>query len=221
MNYNHSNSFYDDVILSVAQLSLTTKLNTKSRIIASSGVFQIELLEHVGKNDYKPLFSISEHLAKEYGEKAILTKATIQKYFNKSGSLPFIARYRGEIIGYIIGIILEELSREPWARTDENFGKGNTLYTYAFVVMSQYKGCGYAKMLKRVYLNWAKKREHVRYITGHVKLGVSSKFTGDIKIINRVDNWQETGKTFEYYRRDLDPDQVYIIKRDPPISARV
>ena len=76
-------------------------------------------------------------------------------------------------------------------------------------------------MLKRVYLNWAKKRDNVRYITGHVKLGVSSKFTGDIKIINRVDNWQETGKTFEYYRRDLDPEQVYIIKRNPPISARV
>ena len=203
------------------QLSLTTKLNTKSRIIASSGVFQIELLEHVGKEDYPALFSISEHLAKEYGKKAVLSKATIQKYFNKPGSLPFIARYRGDIIGYIIGILLEELSHEPWARTDENFGKGNTLYTYAFVIISQYKGCGYAKMLKRVYLNWAKKRESLRYISGHVKIGVSANFSGDIKIINRVENWRDTGKTFEYYRRDLDPEQIHTLKKDPPLTTRV
>ena len=69
--------FSDDVILAVEQLSLTTKLNTKSRIIASSGVFQIELLEHIGKEDYPALFAISEHLAKEYGEKAVLTKVFI------------------------------------------------------------------------------------------------------------------------------------------------
>ncbi len=203
------------------QLSLTTKLKTKSRIIASSGVFQIELLEHVGIDDYPSLFSISENLVNEYGKKAILTKTTIQKYFNKSGSLPFIARYRGEIIGYIIGILLEELNHEPWAITDENFGKGNTLYTYAFVVQSQYKGCGYAKMLKRVYINWAKKRKSIQFITGHVKTGVSSNFTGDIKIINRTDNWQGTGKTFEYYRRNLDPNQIHALKKDPPITIRV
>ena len=46
-------------------------------------MFQIELLEHIGKEDYPSLFAISEHLAKEYGEKAVLTKVTIQKYFNK------------------------------------------------------------------------------------------------------------------------------------------
>ena len=203
------------------QLSLTTKINSKSRIIASSGLFQIEYFENVGKSDYKSLFSISEHLAKEYGEKAILTKNTIQKYFNKPGSLPFIARYRGEIIGYIIGIMLEELNKEPWARTDENFGKENTLYTYAFVIMSQYKGCGYAKMLKRVYLNWAKKKDNIRYITGHVKLGISSNFTGNIQILNRIENWQNTGKIFEYYRRDLDPEMVYTTKKNPPITIRV
>jgi len=218
MNIIH---FYDDVILGVEQLSLTTKLTSNSRIIASSGVFQIELLDYVGKNDYPALFTISKHLAKEYGEIAVLTKTTIQKYFNKSGSLPFIARYRGEIIGYIIGLKLEELSQEPWARTDENFGKENTLYTYAFVVMSQYKGSGYAKMLKRVYLNWAKKQDSIRFITGHVKLGVSSNFTGDIKIINRVENWQNTGQTFEYYRRNLDPEQNHILKKDPPITTRI
>jgi len=138
------------------QLSFSTSQKSRSRVIASSGVFQIELLERVGEADYPQLIEISKSLVKEYGEKAILTKSTIQKYFNKSGSLPFIACYRNKIIGYIIGVPIEELSHEPWAQLDENFGKGNTLYTYAFVIQSEYKGNGYAKMLKRVFLSWAK-----------------------------------------------------------------
>jgi len=59
--------------------------------------------------------------------------------------------------------------------------------------------------LKRVYLSWAKKRLSIRYITGHVILGVSSRFSGEIKIVNRVDNWQDTGKTFLNYE---DPDWI-------------
>ncbi len=185
------------------QLEFASKKDSTTRIIASSGVFQIELLEHVGENDYNVLIEISKHLAQQYGQKAILTKATIHKYFNKKSSLPFIARYRGDIIGYIVGVPLEELSTEPWARMDENFGKYDTLYTYAFVIMGQYKGNGYAKMLKRVYLNWAKKRGSIRYLTGHVKLGADSLNSQDIKIVSRTENWQNSGTTFEYYRRKL------------------
>jgi hypothetical protein len=203
------------------QLSIETTSETISRIIASSGVFQIELLDHVGENDYSALIEISKHLAKDFGEKAILTKSTIYKYFNKPGSLPFIARYRSEIIGYIIGVPLELLNSEPWAQLDENFGRRNTLYTYAFVVMTQYKGNGYAKMLKRVYISWAKKRDTIRYITGHVKTNVSNLFSGEIKIINRIENWQGTGHIFEYYRRDLHPDKPEKLKNNPPLATRV
>ncbi len=203
------------------QLSLYQDAQSASRVIASSGVFQIELLEHVGENDHPSLIAISEQLAGEYGEKAILTKATIHRYFNKKGSLPFIARYRDDIIGYIIGVPLEELSHEPWARMDPNFGKHNTLYTYAFVVLSDFKGNGYAKMLKRVFINWAKKREGIRFITGHVEIGVSSRFSGDVQITNRIDNWQGTGKTFEYYRRDLHPDQSSLQQHNPPLATRI
>lgn len=187
------------------QLEFASKKDSITRVIASSGVFQIELLENVGENDFSTLIEISKHLAQEYGGKAILTKATIHKYFNKKSSLPFIARYRGDIIGYIVGVPLEELNSEPWARMDENFGKYDTLYTYAFVIMTQYKGNGYAKMLKRVYLNWAKKRGSIRYVTGHVQVGTDSLYSPDIKIINRTENWQNSGKTFEYYRRKLRP----------------
>ena len=203
------------------QLLIQSEPKSKSRIIASSGVFQIELLDHVGQDDYPTLIEISKHLKSQYGEKAVLTKTTIQKYFNKPGSLPFIARYRGEIIGFIIGAPLEELSQEPWALLDQNFGKGNTLYTYAFIIMAQFKNNGYAKMLKRVYLSWAKKRMIFRFVTGLVKLGVSSRFTGEIKIVNRVDNWRETGETFEYYRRDLQPNESSLQKNNSPLAEKV
>ena len=198
------------------QLKFASKKDSTTRVIASSGVFQIELLENVGENDFSPLIEISKHLAQEYGPKAILTKATIHKYFNKNSSLPFIARYRGDIIGYIVGIPLEELNSEPWARMDDNFGKYDTLYTYAFVIMTQYKGNGYAKMLKRVYLNWAKKRGSIRFITGHVQIGTKSLYSTDIKIISRVENWQNSGKTFEYYRRKLRPDGLAYTVDTPP-----
>jgi len=203
------------------ELNFQHKSESKSTIIASSGPFQIELMEYVGTNDYNPLINISESLVYKYGTAAKLTPNTIQTYFNKEGSLPFIARHQGNIIGYIIGVPLEILNIEPWARLDINFGKTNTLYTYAFVVQKKYKGNGYAKMLKRVYLNWAKKQDHIHYITGHVKQGVSFRFKGDIRIIDRIENWQGTGKTFEYYRRELDPDRIYAPRSEPPNIKRV
>ena len=178
-------------------------------IIAKSGPFQIELMKYVGTNDYAKLIDISESLVVEYGKVAKLTPNTIQTYFNREGALPFIARHQDQIIGYIIGIPLEILSREPWARLDIHFGQENTIYTYAFVIEKEFKANGYAKMLKKVYLNWIKKKEHIDYMTGHVKQGISDRFKGKISIINTVKNWQEKGKKFEYYRREVDPEKVY------------
>ena len=90
--------------------------------IAKSDLFQIEIMKYVGTNDYVKLIDISESLVKEYGRSAKLTPNTIQTYFNREGSLPFIARHHNNIIGYIIGIPLEILNREPWARLDIYFG---------------------------------------------------------------------------------------------------
>tara|TARA_B100001248_G_scaffold175467_1_gene133178 strand:+ start:52 stop:651 length:600 start_codon:yes stop_codon:yes gene_type:complete len=177
--------------------------------IAKSGPFQIELMKYVGTNDYAKLIDISESLVVEYGKVAKLTPNTIQTYFNREGALPFIARHQDQIIGYIIGIPLEILSREPWARLDINFGQENTIYTYAFVIEKEYKANGYAKMLKKVYLNWIKKQDHIIYMTGHVKQGISNRFKGKIIIINKVKNWQGTGKTFEYYRREVDTERIF------------
>ena len=177
--------------------------------IASSGTFKIELIKKIGSSDKIDLIEISKSLAAEYGSRSLLTEKTIDIYFNREGTLPIIARSHNNIIGYIIGLPLESLSKEPWARLDENYEKYNTIYTYAFVIKDKYKGNGYAKMLKKVYLNWAKKREGITFITGHVRLGIASRFKGEIKVINQVENWQGTGKVFEYYRRNLDPEKIH------------
>ena len=177
--------------------------------IASSGTFKIELIKKIGGSDKIDLIEISKSLAAEYGIRSLLTEKTIDIYFNREGTLPLIARSQKNIIGYIIGLPLESLSKEPWARLDENYEKYNTIYTYAFVIKDEYKGKGYAKMLKKVYLNWAKKRDGINFITGHVRLGITSRFKGEIKIINQVENWQGTGKVFEYYRRNLDPEKIH------------
>jgi len=179
-------------------------MNPSSTIIASSGVFQIEYLIEALEKDFDGLISVSKALKKIYGARSILTKNTITKYFNHPESLPFIARYRDEIIAYIIGIPLEALAQEPWTRTEQNFGKNNTIYTYAFVIKEEFRKNGYAKMLKKVFLSKAEKITHINYVTGHVAKGISVNFTGNIKIINHVENWQGTGKSFEYYRRILD-----------------
>ena len=43
-----------------------------------------------------------------------------------------------------------------------------------------------------------KKQEHIYFMTGHVKRGISDRFKGNINIINQVENWQGTGKVFEF-----------------------
>jgi hypothetical protein len=183
--------------------------NSKTKVIATGGQFQVELIKFIGENDYDSLIEISESLVEDYGQSSRLTAATINTYFNKIGSFPFIARHHNQIIGYIIGVPLEELKMEPWARLDINFGLKNTIYTYAFVIEKKYKRNGYAKMLKKVFLNYIKKQENIFFVTGHVREGISNNFKGKIKVLDRINNWNKTGIIFEYYRRNLDPDKIY------------
>ena len=89
---------------------MRTKEQSTIEVIASSGIFQIDFFHKTGNSDFDSLIEISRALEKDYGSKAVLSEKTIEKYFNRSGSLPFVARYRGKIIGYIIGIPLEYLN---------------------------------------------------------------------------------------------------------------
>ena len=89
------------------------KSPTQLKVLATSNSFQIEFIKHIGTEDYQPLIRISKSLAHDYGARAKLTPNTIQTYFNRQGSLPFIARHQNQIIGYIIGVPIEYLSQEP------------------------------------------------------------------------------------------------------------
>ena len=182
-------------------LNITDRSNTK--LIASSAFnFRIDLVIDIGKNDYEEIFNISKDLADIFGNNFLLNESNIHKYFNQE-TLPFFARYKGKIIGYIIGVPIENFKNESWARYDINLGKNNTLYTYAFVISKKYRKIGgYAKTLKRVYISWAKKRNYA-YITGHVKQGLSKKFHAKTEIIKVFNNWYHTNSSFEYYRRFL------------------
>lgn len=204
------------------QLTLEIAEKTRSRVIASSPLnFQIELMERVGEEDISQLILISEHLVEEFTEDVRLTKTSIRKYFNYPHTLPFIARKSGEIIGYIIGVPLEFFSNDPSFQCDSNLGEKNTLYTYAFVVLQKYKGSGYAKTLKRVYLSWAKKKGFI-YVSGHVREGVSQRFSGSVQILKRFDNWHGSNRRFEYYQRPLvSRVQPENPEQNPPFVAKI
>ncbi len=185
------------------QLSIKINECSKSRVIASSPLgLRIELMEYVGNEDIPALINVSESLVEEYGATARLTKTTIRKYFNYPKTHPFVARFNNEIVGYIIGVPLEHFTRDVWAKYDQYLGQKNTLYTYAFVILAKYRKNGFAKTLKRVYLNWSKKHGF-KYITGHVVEGIAKKFSHTTVVVKRFRNWHGSGKTFEYYRRPI------------------
>ena len=186
------------------QMSLNIIEDSEVEIIASSAFnFQIELVKKIGKNDLKSIYDISHDLAEVFGNNFLLTEKNIDKYFN-SNTLPFWARYKKDVIGYIIGVPIEYFENEAWARYDVNLGKSNTLYTYAFILNKKYRKIGgYSKTLKRIYLNWAKKRNY-KYISGHVIEGQTNKFPkSKTEIIKLFPNWYGSRLSFEFYRREL------------------
>ncbi len=111
------------------QLKLNIIDTSEVKIIASAAYnFRIELIINLGKDDLENIFMISDDLAQIFDNSFLLNEKNISKYFNKN-TLPFVARYKGQIIGYIIGIPIEFFEEEAWARYDRNIGKNNTIYT--------------------------------------------------------------------------------------------
>lgn len=188
---------------STRELFEVTLSETKSRVLAStSDGISVELIEHLGESEFGQIVKISETLVDNFGQNARFNRNSIKKYFNYPKTLPFVIKHNGEVEGFIVGVPLEYFTKENWAQCDENLGKGNTVYTYAYIVRKDKRQLGLSKMLKRVYQNTLKRRGFI-YITGHVMQGVAANFTRNSLVVRKFDNWNNTGFTFEYYRSVL------------------
>ncbi|HKJ68660.1 MAG TPA: GNAT family N-acetyltransferase [bacterium] len=182
------------------------KTTSTVRVIGESGELKIGLLKNLGTDIILDLVEVSESLAEKFGASAKLNPSTLEKYFNFPFTYPFVAVLRGEIIGYIIGVPLERFADDLWSSYDDNLGKNNTIYTYAFAFKKRFHKTGYAKVLKKIYYTWMRKRG-VEYISGHVVQGIAESFSGEVDILHQFENWHGTGETFEYYRRPLQNSQ--------------
>ena len=184
------------------QLKLNISNESEIKVIASSAFsFRIELILDLGLDDLDDICNISKNLANIFGNDFLLNENNVLKYFNKN-TLPFVARFKGEIIGYIIGVPIEFFNQESWARYDKNLGKNNTIYTYAFIMNEKYRKVGgYSKTLKKIYINWSKKNGY-KYCTGHVKQGIAKSFP-KTEIVKTFPNWYGSNSIFEYYRRNI------------------
>ncbi len=181
-----------------------TKIPSRSevRLIAGTINFQIKLVEALSASDAEQIIKISQGLIKPFGLGTAFTKTTVWKYFNYPHTLPFVGLLRNEIIGFLVGVPLENFQDENWASIDPTLGEHETVYTYAFIFDEKHQKNGYAKMLKRVYINWLKKRGYL-YVSGHVREGISQGFSLHTRVIQKFPNWHDTGKVFEYYQRPL------------------
>ena len=179
-----------------------TPAKSETSLIAATLNFEVKLIEALSAKDADRVIEISQGLIKPFGADTAFTKKTVWKYFNHPHTLPFVGALRNEIIGFLVGVPLENFDDENWATADPTLGNHETIYTYAFVFDEKHQRQGYAKMLKRVYLNWLKKRGYL-YVSGHVREGISKNFSLHTNVLRKFPNWHETGKVFEYYQRPL------------------
>ena len=171
-------------------------------IAKSSNGFKVKYIEELGTLDRQDIIALSNQLEPVFGSDAILTESNIEKYFNKN-TFPFIAKLDNNLIGFIVGVPLEQFEEESWSHYDINLGKKNTIYTYIYLVHDFYrKKGGYSKTLKLIFLNWCRKNDY-KYVTGHVKQGTAKKFQDSTKIVKIFPKWYNADSPFEYYRRIL------------------
>ena len=72
-----------------------------------------------------------------------------------------------------------------------------------FLISTNYrKKFGYSKILKMIYINWCKK-QNFKFVTGHVRSGVSRKFSNRTTVVKIFPKWYDSKLPFEYYRRPL------------------
>jgi len=175
---------------------------SQTRLIAATLHYRVELVEILSAEDAERIIHISQELEPRFGVETVFTRKTVRRYFNYPATLPFVGKLRDEIIGFLVGVPLEHFSDESWAQSDPTLGEHVTVYSYAYIFAEKHRKTGYAKMLKRVYLNWLKKRGY-SYVSGHVREGLAQSFSPTTRVLQKYPNWHDTGKVFEYYQRPL------------------
>lgn len=173
-------------------------------ILARSGTdFQIELIRSLDDSDSQRIISMARSLPEE--DRGIqLTPASIRQWFNYPKTYPVIARLQGEPIACIIGVPLEFFNKESWVKCDKHWGEGNTIYTQAEIILPRYRKQNYIAVLGKMYMNFLRKRGF-EFVSGHRKKGEDSPLSPNAQRVREFENWQNSYRSFEYYRISLNP----------------
>jgi GNAT superfamily N-acetyltransferase len=125
-------------------------------------------------------------------------------YLGKLAKLPdavfLVARMKGTMVGYAAGAKLENFEEVPGVRQDLHFDLEDTFYLESVAVIPEYQGKGIGKQLLRSIILRTKKKGF-QYIAGHMKEGFAERWRG--VPLAQFNNYYGTGKTFEYFRREL------------------
>ncbi|MFQ6618973.1 MAG: GNAT family N-acetyltransferase [Fidelibacterota bacterium] len=184
------------------RLHIIYRNSVVKHIATTVNSFTIELIKILGKKDIPDVIKVSKSLVDSFGVNAVINMKNINNYFAYPDTFPFVGRYHGRITAYIIGTPLEKFQNEGCFDFDVNMGEMNTLYTYAYAILPEFRGKGFAKELKYHYLLWAKNKGY-KYVSGSVREGVTKNLHGKIEVLKKHVDWNRTGLTFEYYRRTL------------------
>ncbi len=168
----------------------------------SDNNFQIELLKESNNNDLKKIYAFLNTNREEISFNSSLLLNDIKKYFTYPKTLPFLARLNNDPIAYIIGMKIEDINEKHLLPKENNWGKGNTVYLFSHEINSKYSKRNYENILIKIAINWLLKNGY-EYICGYEKKGMAEKIFQGCIIISRVENWNESGEVYEYYKLSL------------------
>lgn len=129
------------------------------------------------------------------------TEESLAAIMGYDRSIFLAVKVSDSVVGYIAGASLESFGQIPGVRQDPHFGVKDTIYLHSHGVIEKFQKQGIGKYLMRCFTLRAKALNFV-YMSAHVRKGFATKWRGTS--LREFPNWFGTGKTFEYYRRDLE-----------------
>ena len=180
-----------------------TKKNKYAEILAvSKGNLQIELSKELNNDDKKNIIDFLNDNKSEISPNSLFLINNIKKYFIYPETLSFLARLNKNPIAFIVGIEIEKSNDNELLQKEVNWGKGNTVYIFSHEINFKYSQRKYEKILIKIALNWLSKKGY-EYICGYEKEGKAEEIFPGCIIIDRIKNWNGTGKIYEYFKLSL------------------